>query len=508
MKHPAIASPSGASRFVFHQTSRIDKMMFPHMGFLGSIYDCSTQTTTTPEELTARVGARASLLGQLNIGPGDRVVIAHGGSASFFVDLFAVWHCGAAAVCLNPGLTPSEFSNIFDFVKAKAVLGPESRSTEIEGSAPVFPKEQMGPETRIDALKPSGTLEDEALILFTSGTTGDPKGVVHTFRSLISRIALNHWHIGDQHLRKTLNVLPTHFGHGLIGNCLTPLLNGHDLILAPGATFGVAKDLSRIIDDLEVTFMSSVPSLWKMVTRFSSPDNTSLKRIHVGSAPLSADLWNLVIEWGKTRNVVNMYGITETANWIGGASAWEATPADGAIGTVWGGSMAVRDKEGRISAVGEGEIVVQTPSLMTGYLDRPDLTSAVLSSGWFSTGDIGTVDQNGYAHLTGRKKFEINRAGIKIHPEDIDLLLERNDSVTEACAFGLPDEITGEIVAVAICPSNPEIFDLVALKSWCRERIASEKVPGKWFVVDAIPKNDRGKINRDNVAKYCLSMPK
>jgi acyl-CoA synthetase (AMP-forming)/AMP-acid ligase II len=104
----------------------------------------------------------------------------------------------------------------------------------------------------------------------------------------------------------------------------------------------------------------------------------------------------------------------------------------------------------------------------------------------------------------GRIKFEINKAGMKINPEDIDILLESNTHVNEACAFGLSDPIVGETVAVAISPRDSAVFYLDSLKTWCSDNLVHEKVPEKWFILEEIPKTDRGKINRNLVAEVCL----
>jgi acyl-CoA synthetase (AMP-forming)/AMP-acid ligase II len=261
--------------------------------------------------------------------------------------------------------------------------------------------------------------------------------------------------------------------------------------------------LGAIIDSYHITFMSSVPALWKLALKMSKPPTVAtLRRVHVGSAPLSADLWSKIIAWSGTDNVVNMYGITETANWIGGASATEFEPQDGLVGRIWGGQAGVRGADGTIRGQGEGEILIQGPSLMAGYFGQENMSTEALQDGWFHTGDIGRIE-DGVVRLTGREKDEINRAGLKVHPEDIDILLERHPDVVEACAFGAPDQIAGEIVCVAVVLASD--LKLEDLQLWCAQRLVREKNPEKWFVVDAIPKTDRGKTNRNNVAKVCLS---
>ena len=148
--------------------------------------------------------------------------------------------------------------------------------------------------------------------------------------------------------------------------------------------------------------------------------------------------------------------------------------------------------------------MVLSPSIMQGYYRRPDLTEAVLRGGWFATGDVGRVEADGSARLTGRIKHEINRAGMKIHPEDLDLLLEAHPEVVEACAFGIPDPVSGEIVGVAVRGAPGRTLDPAELREWCGARIRRESVPERWFVVEEIPKTDRGKVKRERVRDSCL----
>ena len=167
--------------------------------------------------------------------------------------------------------------------------------------------------------------------------------------------------------------------------------------------------------------------MWKLSLKLSKePRVNHLQCVHVGSAPLSADLWQDIIQWTDTECVVNAYGITETANWTAGISAAEMVPEDGLVGRMWGGNAAVIKANGETKDTGEGELLLQSPSLMSGYFNIPVLTDEVLISGWYRTGDNGSIDKDGIIRLTGRRKSEINRAGAKIQPEELDLLLERH----------------------------------------------------------------------------------
>lgn len=466
-------------------------MFFNNFNQLGRLTTTNSDYWTDRADFQIKIAARADEL-KNQIVAGERVLICHGGSTGFVVDLLACWSLGAAAACINPTTTDSEKRNLIEFIKPAAIL----KSAETPAELTTYAGQSAASNL---------TLDLPALYLFTSGTTGTPKGVEHTFRSILSRLALNQTYIGLDNLHTTLCPLPTHFGHGLIGNLLTPLLAGCDVILLDDKSpMGLAK-LGAIIDSYEITFMSSVPSFWKLASRLSKqPQKNSLKRVHVGSAPLSTDLWRAIAEWARIDEVFNMYGITETCNWIGGVSLSDGLEVDGRIGSVWGGSALIKNtKSGEISATGEGELLIQSPTLMTGYYHQPELTEAVLKDGWFHTGDIGFITDDGDIRITGRQKSEINRAGIKILPEEIDLLLERHDEILEVCVFGMLDDISGERVAAAVVQKEGSNLDGDQLVDWMRNLIKQEAIPETWFFVSEIPKTDRGKINRDNVRLAC-----
>jgi len=255
--------------------------------------------------------------------------------------------------------------------------------------------------------------------------------------------------------------------------------------------------------------MSSVPALWQAVLKLSGPPkHGSLRRVHVGSAPLSAELWERIIAWCGTRRVVNMYGMTECANWIGGESAEDTDESsglmDGLVGRPWGGAVRILSEDGKPAKGGQGEVAVSSPGLMSGYFRMPQETAKALSGGWLLTGDLGTMTADGRLRLIGRLKHEINRGGIKVPAEEIDLLLERHPDVAEACAFALDDPLEGELVAVAVVPrdgADPGIRELI---SWCSARIRREAVPARLYRLSELPRTARGKIQRDEVRRACL----
>ncbi|ODT29759.1 MAG: hypothetical protein ABS35_07885 [Kaistia sp. SCN 65-12] len=443
-----------------------------------ALVDVRAGTTLDAEGIRERVKDRAAELSRFGVVPGARAVVAETDPLGYLVAIFACWEIGLIAVAVNPGLRPDECENVVQTTGASLWIGPQRANQVMAGTTEPSPLR----------------LDDPSLILMTSGTTGRPKGIVHSVRSLFARASLNIAEIGPQVLRETLCVLPVFFGHGLIGNVLTPLLAGGRVHLWPSPALNELMGLADYLDAHRISFMSSVPSFWKLALRVSGRPQPVLERVHVGSAPLSIEHWRAIAEWCGTRRVFNMFGMTETANWIGGGSLDEAEARDGYVGRLWGGSVAIAAGAG-----GRGEVLVQSPSMMLGYWQRPDLDEAAFADGWFRTGDIGELDGHGNLILVGRSKSEINRGGIKIQAEEVDMLLERHAAVAEACAFGIPDAIAGEAVAAAIVLADGATFDPEALKAWCRERARDEAVPSRLFAVAAIPRNDRGKIVRADV---------
>ncbi|MCC6888161.1 MAG: acyl--CoA ligase [Hyphomicrobiales bacterium] len=451
--------------------------------------------------LTAAVLARETTLHECSVAAGTRVVIAHEQAAGLIVDLLATWRLGAAAVVVSAALTPPERANVTALTGPVLWIG-DGAAAGVHRLAPQCPRANAAQAEPIRLA--AAELDAPALILVTSGTTARPKAVVHSHRSLQSRLALNLAHIDRRDLARSLAVLPLHFGHGLIGNCLTVLAAGGHLTLWPEPGLAGFAALGRLIEARRITFMSSVPAMWRVVLRASSPPKPGvLRRVHIGSAPLSLSLWQDIAAWCATRRALNVYGTTETANWIGGYSLEDGDASDGLVGRPWGGMLKVVTAEGFQDA-GEGEVAVATPSLMMGYLDQPELTAGVVRGGYFLTGDTGILDQEGRLRLIGRRAHEVNRGGVKIALEEVDRLLEQHPAVAEACAFALDDPAAGEIVAAAVVAWPPGAITDADLQAWCEARIRKEAVPARIVFAPSLARSERGKLNRDAVRAALL----
>jgi acyl-CoA synthetase (AMP-forming)/AMP-acid ligase II len=471
------------------------------------------------QEVSRRVSASLKGLTAAGVERGDRVFLHHGNTAQFFVDLLAAWKAGAAAVPIDRRLTVFEVANLAHAARPKLALwsgppDPEHASSLESLNARSVDTAQFGETGPADEQYGSlPILDDDALILFTSGTTGDPKGVVHTHRSLAARWTALRQALGTKAFQESLCLLPTHFGHGLICNCLFPWLSGCNLTVLPPFRPDIVSGLGRIVDEVGATFLSSVPAMWKLALRVASPPVAgTLQRVFCGSAPLSADLWSQIREWTGAPDVRNSYGITETGSWTAGLAGPVAEFADGLIGKGWGAEIrvtrrssgALRPDANLCDAGEEGHVWLRTPALMRGYFERDDLTGAVVSQGWFYTGDIGLIDENGDLFLRGREREEINKGGAKIHPGDIDGVLEKSEVVTDVCSFAYADPLLGEDVGVAVVLTDQaHPADVLA---WAEKHLAEFRIPRKWYIVQELPRTSRGKVNRSQVADTCSSL--
>jgi acyl-CoA synthetase (AMP-forming)/AMP-acid ligase II len=336
---------------------------------------------------------------------------------------------------------------------------------------------------------------------------------VHTHRSLRARWLSLRASLGIEAYRRTLCLLPTHFGHGLICNSLFPWLAGQDLVIAPPFSTSALMQLGAVIDEHNITFLSSVPSMWGLALKASKPPRAkTLRRIHCGSAPLSAHLWRQIQEWAGTNEVFNAYGITETGSWVAGTSVEPFEPEDGLVGVSWGAVIkilksadagAIFDADLQCRGEEPGYIWLNTPALMRGYCGQAELTDEVISGGWFFTGDIGLVAQRGWLYLKGREREEINKGGAKIYPADIDAVVERFDRTRDVCAFAVADPLYGQSAAMAVVLENGEGATIRELDGWMKRHLAEYKMPSRWYSVESLPRNSRGKVSRKDVAEFC-----
>lgn len=489
-----------------------------HRVTTGHLVEALTGRRWDPATVTREVLARSARYQRRGLRAGDRVFLHLGNRLEFFAELLAVWRLGGCAVPVDGRLTAFEVERlhaaaaprfaVMDDVVASAPAAGGLAGVEVIDATESCPPAVAAPAERA---RP----QDDALILFTSGSTGEPKGVVHTHASLGARWAALEAHLGLASYARTLCLLPTHFGHGLICNSLFPWLAGQDLFITPPFRAEILVRLGTLIDEHRITFLSSVPALWRLVLRMARPPRGgTLHRVHCGSAPLPATLWESIRGWTGIPEVFNTYGLTETGSWVAGTSIGPFTPADGLIGEPWGATIEVHrpidtesvDAHRSASPCPPGEVGrvwIRTPALMRGYLGRDDLTRRAVVDGWLATGDLGLLDERGRLYLHGREREEINKGGMKISPAEVDAAAASFAKVSDACAFAMDDALYGENVGLAVAVSESGDAAVRELYQWMRARLTEAKLPVRWWVLDAIPRSDRGKLSREAVRDAC-----
>lgn len=491
---------------------------------LGCITDLSIGEYWDSNTLVSEIVKRCAYYMTEGVKPGDKIVILHGNNNRFFADLFAVWNVGACAVCLDADVGSEELKGIVAELKATAIIYRGNLSEKVASvisGMKILDTEQI-PNVKSEILSYGGGLDKPALILYTSGSTGLPKGVVHSMRTLLAKWYVLRNQVTLDICKRTLCFLSTSFGHGLICNSLYPLINGCHLFLLPKSDMVTLACLGSIVDEQRITFFSSVPSAWRIICKVSAPPQPGvLQQVHVGSAPLVADLWRDIQAWTGTRRVWNMYGITETGSWVAGPR-WdqpEIHPMDSLIGYGWGADIVVSTcdnddvSSGKYTCdsrlpIGEkGYVWLRTATIMQGYFNRVEATADILKGDWFFTGDKGYIDDQGRLVLSGRVRNEINKGGIKISPEELDMIIETHSDIQEACSFGVEDSTLGENIGVCIVPvAGHKLPSVSELKTWANNKLSSYKVPLFWYQVEGIPKTPRGKVNRVDVAAHCLKL--
>lgn len=450
------------------------------------------------EELAERTSGAASLLAAGGLGAGDRLLLCAQSSVELIVTYVAALRLGLTVVPANPALTDAELAAMAGAAAPSlAVLDDPSRLGDLATTTPDLAGLRQRPSKAVaplDAADPT----DVALIIYTSGTTGRPKGVPLTHANLLAtahavRIAWR-WDPDD---RLALS-LPLFHMHGLGVGLHGSLVSGAGMVLLP--RFEPSAVASAIVDG-GATLFFGVPTMFHRLA--ASPhlaDLAGLRLAVSGSAPLPAELHE-TIRIGGGQAVLERYGMTETGMLV-------SNPYDGPrrAGTV---GLPLPGVELRLAErpPGVAEVEVRGPSVVRAYLDNPAATAEAFTvDGWFRTSDLGTLDEDGYLRLRGRTKELIITGGFNVYPREVEEILRGHPGVADAAVVGEPSPEWGETVAAYVVAADPAGTGLTAeLARWCEDRLVPYKRPRRWQLVDAIPRNALGKIQRDRLADAARS---
>ncbi|HJZ25484.1 MAG TPA: AMP-binding protein [Streptosporangiaceae bacterium] len=425
---------------------------------------------------------------------GDRVLLAATPSVGFIRCYLGALRAGAVVVLANPGYTAAELGHLVTDSGAVLAFADPVPSRLLAGRGSIMTADVADPPesgARADAI--SAGPPDVALLAYTSGTTGRPKGVPLTHgqltASIRSAMAAWRWSADDV----LAHALPLYHQHGLSGL--------HAALIAGGTVHLRSRfspaELVRTIGDTGTTVLFGVPTIYQalMSADVSLAPFRGLRLAVCGSAPLNPALaQRLAGALGRVPLI--RYGTTETGLNV-------SHPVDDRVGDTVGvplpGVLArIGDQSGEAEPGTDGEIQLRGPQVFSGYWHDPAATRAAFTpDGWFRTGDIGAVDPaTGHLRIRGRTKEIIITGGLNVYPREVEIVLEEHPSVAEAAVAGVPDERWGEQVTAWLVMRDGYAFDEPALIAFARERLAGYKCPKRVFRRAALPRNHVGKIVR------------
>lgn len=456
--------------------------------------------------LLDRVMRLSGALRDLGIRRGDRVAYLGGNHPALLETLFAAGTLGAIFVPLNARLTTAELAYILEDSGTSVLIdGPGQADTPAEsrdvpglrhryavdgGPGRDYAELLRVPATATDELVAH---DDVCMIMYTSGTTGRPKGAALTHGN-ITWNSLNVLTDVDLTANEvTLVTAPLFHTAALNMTCLPTLLKGGRVVIAPGFSPDTAFDL---IERHRVTFAFGVPAMFNALAaspRWPDADLSSLRILECGGAPVPEATIRTYQERGLT--FLQGYGMTEASPGALFRTEREASRRPGTAGTAqFFTDVRVVRPDLSDAAPGEpGEIVVSGPNVMRGYWGRPDATAEVMSDGWFHTGDVGVTDEEGYIRISGRSTDMIISGGENIYPAEVENALYDHPDVAECAVIGVADDRWGEVGRAVIVLRGGEP-DAGRILAHLDGRIARYKIPKSVVFVDELPRNASGKI--------------
>lgn len=454
----------------------------------------------------------AGRLAHLGVGPGDPVAILARNSGHYTLLVFALIRLRAVLVPLNTRLTVPELAWQLDDSGARVLLYDPELATTAQGVCSgkaglltIDIRELTAParQTPSAGCKPQAAglinLNDTHCIMYTSGTTGRPKGAILTYG--------NHWwnavasvlNLGLDHDDRWLACLPL-FHIGGLSILFRTVIYGISTVILP--RFDPAE-VNRSIDEQEVTIVSVVSVMLErmLAERGTRPYPSTLRCILLGGGPASQTLLQACAE--RNLPVILTYGMTETASQLATLAPADALRKLGSAGRPLLTNEVRIEHDGRPAQPGQvGEIVVRGPSVTPGYHNRPEATAAAIRDGWLYTGDLGYLDSDGYLYVLDRRADLIISGGENVYPAEVESVLMAHPDVTAAGVVGLPDPRWGSVPAAVVTVREGSTITEDELIAYCRQSLAGYKVPVRIHFTKRLPRTAGGKLQRHLLRQF------
>lgn len=454
--------------------------------------------------LDAASARLAGLLVARGLRPGDRVGVMLPNVPYFAIAYYGVLRAGGVVVPMNVLLKERETGFYLSDSEARAVIawhefapaaqaGADAAGAECIVVIPGEFEELIGAADPLDV--PSDRQDDDtAVILYTSGTTGKPKGAELTHANLCRNVAVIVEMAQLTPEDVILGALPLFHSFGQTAGLNAAVVAGACLSMIP--RFSPEKAL-QIIERDRVTVFEGVPTMFAaMLHNRERPDTGSLRLCISGGAAMPVEVMHGFEETFGAK-VLEGYGLSETSP-VASFNHPELERKPGSIGTPVAG---VEMKLLEPNEDGIGEIAIRGHNVMKGYWNRPDATAAAIDSdGWFHTGDLARIDEDGYYFIVDRSKDMIIRGGYNVYPREIEEVLYEHPAVREAAVVGVPDEMLGEEVGAAVALVPDRKADAAAIQEFVKSRVAGYKYPRRIWFVDELPKGPTGKVLKRDIA--------
>ena len=446
----------------------------------------------------------AGMLERWGVEPGDRVALMVPNVPQFALLYYGILRAGAVVVAVNVLSSRREVEFFMRDSGAGLLFVFELFEQEGRGGAQDagagtilvdrerFTQALLGSEPSTEMVQRDA--DDTAVMLYTSGTTGTPKGAELTHHNLLGNCRVAREMFDMPPGTVLLGALPLFHAFGQTSALNACMLGGQTLTLLP--RFDGSKAL-QIIERDRVTLFQGVPSMYGAMLNAPDRDSYDASSLEFCVSGGSAMPVELLHEFERTFDcsIFEGYGLSETSP-VASFNHPDRPTKIGSIGTpIEGVEMKIFDEHDNELPVGEvGEIVIRGDNVMKGYWQRPEATAEAMKGGWFHTGDLARVDDDGYFFIVDRKKDLIIRNGFNVYPREVEEILYAHPAVREAAVIAVPDPVVGEEVGAAVALRDGETASTDELREFVKEQVAAYKYPRRMWIVDDLPKGATGKI--------------
>jgi acyl-CoA synthetase (AMP-forming)/AMP-acid ligase II len=475
-------------------------------------------TTLTHRQTAARACTAARRLAARGVRPGDRVALALPNGWRYAVAYYAVQLAGATAVLVNTRFAPPEIEHVLEDSGACAAVVDAETAARVpqlcphwdagELTGPGAPTDDRAGDWAGDLPGLAGASTDIANILYTSGTTGRPKGAMQTHGNLLFNAGTVGSVMAVTAADRTLVVAPMFHATGIASQLVG--FGGHGAACVFQPRFRPAEVLSALIEH-QITFFAGVTAMMQLMLADPGFDPAGLPALRAacfGGAPVAEAFPGEAARRLPDVTLMNVWGLTEATSVVTCAAGPQWLKRPWSVGRPVPGVEVAVAVDGRISDSPDavGELWVRGPVVTAGYWNRPD-PDTFRSDGWLRTGDVGRADADGYVQVLDRVKDMIIRGGENIYSLEVESVLARHPAIAEVAVVGVPDPVMGERVrAVAVLGAGQSLA-VGALREWASTQLADYKLPAELVTVSALPRNASGKVIKKQLAEQPAPTP-